>query len=62
MNPTEIEFRIIFNPATGAINISGPIELQILTVGVLEFCKKIVLDQKPKLVQPATMMPAIKME
>ena len=48
-----LEYKITCDVTTGAINITGPIEQQVITVGILEFCKKITMDYKPSLIQPA---------
>lgn len=42
-----IQLVITFNQRTGAINVTGPIENKVLSMGLLELAKAAVIDYKP---------------
>lgn len=45
--PETVQIIISFNQRTGAINVQGPIENKVLTLGLLELAKQAVIDYKP---------------
>lgn len=62
---SDISIIITFNPQTGATNIQGPLEQQVLMLGLLEQAKLLTHEHGKKLaerlVQPATAIPQIKL-
>ena len=56
-----IVLQIVHDPATGAVNVAGPIENTMLCLAMLEMAKEAILAvcraRGGKLVQPASQMP-----
>lgn len=57
-----IELKILFNPATGEVNFSGPADNRMLMYGLLGVIQELIIKNslKPEpLVQPAHLVPQL---